>query len=162
MSVSLFNERVNQQTGTRIQPAPGERFRLYQQAQSWGAVFSPTHWTEFQNFALVQNDRFDPNITETPMGSNNWDFKLSWKKYMLYYMYYKKKFTVYPSFPENKSITTHHVEPSPHFPERPSEERLNNELRPKLLELSDIEYMVAEIPEVDSMPMYDMRHTRIQ
>ncbi|KAI8112037.1 hypothetical protein M9435_004532 [Picochlorum sp. BPE23] len=160
MGVSLFNDRVNQLTGETVRVPDSVTFRLYQQAQSWGAIMSPKQWLGFIHFTARLGDEFDPNITEIGYGSNNWDKHSSWKKFLLYYMFYSKKFMVYPTFPDNKSITTHHVEASEHFPVRPSAERLQRELRPRLLEMSDLPAMIAMCTNLhwSDMPAFDMSH----
>lgn len=163
MGISLFNDRVSQLTGETLIVPDLVPYRLYQQAQSWGAVMSPRQWLEFTQFAATLGDEFDPNITDIEYGSNNWDKNSSWKKYLLYYMFYSGKYLVYPTFPDNKSITTHHVEPSEHFPVKPSEDRLRVELRPALLELSDLSTMIAKCKNLDwrEMPVFDMSHRMI-
>ncbi|KAI8112062.1 hypothetical protein M9434_003386 [Picochlorum sp. BPE23] len=160
MGVSLFNDRVNQLTGKVVRVLDSVSFRLYQQAQSWGAIMSAKQWLGFLDFTATLGNEFDPNITEIAYGSNNWDKHSSWKKFLLYYMFYSEKYMVYPTFPENKSITTHHVEASEHFPVRPSAERLQRELRPKLLQVSDLPTMIAKCNYLDwrAMPVFDMSH----
>ncbi|KAI8100269.1 hypothetical protein M9435_006754 [Picochlorum sp. BPE23] len=160
MGVSLFNDRVNQLTGKAVQVPDSVSFRLYQQAQSWGAIMSAKQWLEFVHFTARLGNEFDPNITEIAYGSNNWDKHSSWKKFLLYYMFYSDKYMVYPTFPDNTSITTHHVETSEHFPVRPSAERLQRELRPRLLHLSDLPAMIAKCNYLDwrDMPVFDMSH----
>ena len=157
MGVSLFNDRVNQLTGLRINAPTHVPFRLYQQAQSWGAIMSVLHWTEFLSHVKELGPSYDPNITEKNYTSNNWDHRTSWKKYMLHFMFYSEKFLVYPTFPGNKSITTHHVEPSDHFPSRPSPRRLNEELRPELMLLEDMDSRML-YPCINRMLMFDMSH----
>lgn len=163
MGISLFNDRVNQLTGKALKVPHSVAHRLYQQAQSWGAIMSPRQWKEFTQFTAGLGDEFDPNITEIAYGSNNWGKNSSWKKFLLYYMFYSGKYMVYPTFPDNKSITTHHVEPSEHFPVRPSSKRLQNELRPNLLELSDLPRMTAMCKNLDwrDMPIFDMSHNMV-
>jgi hypothetical protein len=163
MGVSLFNDRVNQLTGESVRVPDSVSFRLYQQAQSWGAIMSAKQWLEFVHFTATSQDEFDPNITEIAYGSNNWDKHSSWKKFLLYYMFYSEKYMVYPTFPDNTSITTHHVEASEHFPVRPSAERLRMELRPRLLQVSDLPTMMAMCKYLDwrDMPVFDMSHYMI-
>ncbi|KAI8100256.1 hypothetical protein M9434_007217 [Picochlorum sp. BPE23] len=155
--------RVNQLTGKAVRVPDSVSFRLYQQAQSWGAIMSAKQWLEFVHFTATLQGEFDPNITEIAYGSNNWDKHSSWKKFLLYYMFYSEKYMVYPTFPDNTSITTHHVEASEHFPVRPSAERLRMELRPRLLQVSDLPTMMAMCKYLDwrDMPVFDMSHYMI-
>lgn len=157
IGISLFNDRVSQQTGERIVVPTGCAFRLYKQAQSWGAIYSALHWSEFLGYVDTIGLEFDPIISEEQYMSNKWSHESSWKKYLLHFMYYRGKYMVFPSFPNNKSITTHHVERSDHFPQKPSLERLNNELRPVLLEVSDLPNMALH-PDFHRMPLFDMSH----
>lgn len=157
IGISLFNDRVSQQTGAPISAPPNCSFRLYQQAQSWGAILSGPGWLEFLTYFDALDQDFDPIISQERYLSNKWSCESSWKKYLLYYMYHHDKFMVYPFFPDNKSITTHHVEVSEHFPKRPSLKRLNDELRPKLLEVEDLPGMHLD-PSIIRMPVYDMSH----
>lgn len=59
---------------------------IYQQAQSWGAVFFPKEWRRFLEYYNTLPADYNPKV---PFNTfiNDWNPRTSWKKYLIAYMY---------------------------------------------------------------------------
>ena len=73
--------------------ANGHDAYFFQNAQSWGQVWSKRMWQEFKEWYQVRKDTpFDKNL---PDNVRNWSDK-SWLKYHIWYCVEKNKYFVYP------------------------------------------------------------------
>ena len=159
LGISLFHELFSEITSRAVScNDPGADFFLYQQGQSWGAVFFPVEWQRFVAFYKTLPESFDPQL---PFESsvNDWNCSTSWKKFLLTYMYSHGKYMIFPNLKERYSFSTHHAEPGVHFWVKPSEEDLKNKFMPKLL--TNRELYPKTLPDFDNMPIYNMKFDRV-
>ncbi|EPQ56436.1 hypothetical protein GLOTRDRAFT_128380 [Gloeophyllum trabeum ATCC 11539] len=87
---------------------------------SWGAVYFPEHWREFQDYLSVRlselrlsiGDNVVPNLR-----SNKWT--KSWKKYFIELTYLRGYVMLYPNFSNFTSLSTNHLEVGSHVRDTP-------------------------------------------
>lgn len=85
-------------------------FLLFQLPSSWGALYKADHWSEFQKYFLVRS--INPKaLVIKDIRSNNWE--KSWKRYMIEFNFFKKRFLVYPSLGK-WSFSTNYFQPGVH------------------------------------------------
>ena len=133
---------------------------IYQQAQSWGAVFFPKEWTRFLNYYNSLPDRdYNPKLPfDTPV--NDWNPRTSWKKYLIFYMFDQGRYMIYPNLKHRFSFSQHHAEPGVHFPEKPHPLYLEHIFMPKLLR--DESLYPTNWPRLNEMPVYNMKFQRVK
>ncbi|GMI44568.1 hypothetical protein TrCOL_g9351 [Triparma columacea] len=131
VGVSLYNPRTIEVIAGRGKfvdfdstKVTGQRLYKHQVPCSWGAVWMPGPWREFLTY-LEGRIREDPEGLHpmTITGSNTMTWKLSWKKFMLEIMYVKDWYVVYPSFKDQVSFATNHVEIGEHIKDKRSQKR---------------------------------------
>ncbi|EPS66725.1 hypothetical protein M569_08051 [Genlisea aurea] len=122
-SISLYTPRVIEVLRERPFWNPTEFFDdadrnmpyLHQLPCSWGAVFFPKHWREFNAYINLRSDRNSTgDQVEIPRSvTNGW--KRSWKKFFIEMMYLRGYVSLYPNFPNQTSFSTNHMEPGVHI-----------------------------------------------
>lgn len=92
--ISLYGNEWSQVADRSFSPAQnGSDVYFFQNAQSWGQVWSYNMWREFKEWYLTHKDfEIDKNI---PDNVRNWSVK-SWLKYHIWYCVQKNKYFVYP------------------------------------------------------------------
>lgn len=102
-AISLYNLRYNEAIESFVSVKNGHRPYIYQQAQSWGAVFLPEPWRRF----LAYVKRFplgkDPLVPDSL--TNRWPFAQSWKKYYMRFMAEEGGYVIYPNLPGGQSYS---------------------------------------------------------
>lgn len=157
--VSLFNEIFSEVVSQPINGGDiGELF-LYQQGQSWGSVYFPDQWNNFVAFFMQLPENFDPQLP-FHTSVNNWDYRTSWKKYLLHYMYYNGLYMIFPNLKDRRSFSQHHAEPGEHFPAKPPTVMLENIFMPPLVK--DEKYYPKGFPILENMEVFNMKFERVQ
>ena len=113
LGLSLYRYMKDELSGRVIEFPDNEPF-LLQQPSSWGAVFFPEAWREFRQWmqTLPPNHNpnlYDPSDPSIDPSSNGWAQRTSWKKYLIYQMYQRGWFMVYPNLPERTVLSTNHL-----------------------------------------------------
>lgn len=77
---------------------------IYQQAQSWGAVFFPKEWRRFLEYYNNLPADFNPKL---PFDTfiNDWNPRTSWKKFLMCYMYDQGRYMIYPNLKHRFSFS---------------------------------------------------------
>eukprot|EP00520_Triparma_pacifica_P000834 CAMPEP_0118637144 /NCGR_PEP_ID=MMETSP0785-20121206/2998_1 /TAXON_ID=91992 /ORGANISM="Bolidomonas pacifica, Strain CCMP 1866" /LENGTH=908 /DNA_ID=CAMNT_0006528315 /DNA_START=219 /DNA_END=2942 /DNA_ORIENTATION=- len=126
---------------------------------SWGALWFPEPWKDFLSY-LTERLVSDPH-GRNPMtlpGSNTMRWKLSWKKFMIEMMYIRDWYVVYPSFKDQTSFATNHVEIGEHIKDKRSQKRFtpgftvplfDEETFHALSPLSSLPESIAAVPFLD-------------
>lgn len=95
----------------------GNKLILFQQPCSWGALYFPWKWREFLTYFRYRRravTRVVDDLKVVPL-SCIWDWKKSWKKYLMELMVIEGYLMVYPSLPRQESFSVHHQEIGEHF-----------------------------------------------
>lgn len=116
IGISLYTPRIIETVNPKI-PIKFDRFVrknlfLYQLPCSWGAAYFAKPWKEYRDFMrhrIVKDD----HVEVYGSTSNGW--KGSWKKYSIEYMWMNDKYMIYPSFENQTSFSTNHLEPGEHI-----------------------------------------------
>ena len=88
---------------------------LQQLPCSWGAVYFPRFWREFQRYMAfrVGPDQLSKRV-DVP-GSVSVGWTASWKKYFIELAWARGYFVLYPNFSNETSLSTNHLEPGEHI-----------------------------------------------
>lgn len=70
--ISLYNPRYNEAIESFVEVDNGHRPYLYQQPQSWGAVFLPEPWRRFLTYVSQFENGKDPLVPDSL--ANRWPF----------------------------------------------------------------------------------------
>ncbi|KDN42827.1 hypothetical protein RSAG8_06581, partial [Rhizoctonia solani AG-8 WAC10335] len=84
---------------------------------SWGAVYFPEHWREFQQYlSLRLSEHVIPatDIVVPNIRSNRWS--RSWKKFFNEMVYLQGYVSLYPNYDYFVSLSTNHLEVGEHVP----------------------------------------------
>lgn len=88
---------------------------LFQTPCSWGALYFPTAWSSFLTY-LQRRLKANNEVSIPNSYTNTW--RVSWKKYLFEFMYFKGFFLVYPNFRGGFSLSTNHMETGEHVNEK--------------------------------------------
>lgn len=195
--ISLYTPRVIETTHPR-QNFPFNRTMisngtmrspfLLQLPCSWGALFFPQSWSEYQKYIakrlelesqLSASSSIPTNLTKSELKqqitryeipylrSNRW--RKSWKKYFIEYIVHKGLVMLYPNMPNQTSFSTNHMEVGQHFSEK---HRLQMRLRwsyqvPLLEENVGLKQWMAllpdgKLPEWRALPVLNVNHTVVE
>lgn len=100
------------------QIGPENSLFLFQQPCSWGALYFPLKWREYLEY--YNKRRRGPHAANTAEGlevipqSCVFNWKNSWKKYLMEMMILKGYVMLYPSLPLQESFSVHHREQGEH------------------------------------------------
>ncbi len=87
---------------------------LHQLPNSWGALYFPWIWRDFVKYHRWRksiNDDLLPRIV--PNSATN-DWRRSWKRYLVEYVYFNGLYMHHPTLPDQASFSTHHREQGEH------------------------------------------------
>lgn len=85
---------------------------LQQLPCSWGAVYFPSPWKAFHSY-LTNQIRNATTVKIPHSATNGWAG--SWKKYLIEWMLLHEDFMLYPSYSNQTSFSTNHLEPGEHI-----------------------------------------------
>ncbi len=108
--ISLYSPSWNEISWTLFQPNDNMiPFYLLQLPCSWGTMYYTTVWSNFLNWYDDNYKKFDLlNVSTLPLihrsMTNTWNYKKSWKLYMLRYMMENHLYLLYPK--DNSYSTT--------------------------------------------------------
>ncbi|KAF8603748.1 hypothetical protein BDV93DRAFT_441738 [Ceratobasidium sp. AG-I] len=91
---------------------------------SWGAVYFPEHWREFQQYlALRLSEHTMPvdDIVVPDLRSNKWS--RSWKKFFNEMVFLRGYVSLYPNYEYFVSLSTNHLEVGEHVPPNVNQEK---------------------------------------
>lgn len=167
IGISLYNPRTIEVIASRGKfvnfdstKITKETLYAHQVPCSWGAVWFPTPWMEFLTY-LSSRIASDPQ-GQHPMtlpGSNTITWKLSWKKFIIEMMYIKDLYMIYPSFTDQTSFATNHVEIGEHIKDKKSQKRFTPGFTIPIFTLDSFEIMcpLASFPSsLDSITFLDI------
>lgn len=95
-----------------------DKLFLFQQPCSWGALYFPWKWREYLEY--YNKRRRGPSMANTAEGievipkSCVFNWTRSWKKYFMELMVLKGYVMIYPSLPDQESLSVHHREEGEH------------------------------------------------
>ncbi|KAG9100680.1 hypothetical protein FRC06_003860 [Ceratobasidium sp. 370] len=137
---------------------------------SWGAVYFPEHWREFQRYlALRLSEDFMPvsDLVVPDLRSNKWS--RSWKKFFNEMVFLRGYVSLYPNYHHFVSLSTNHLEMGEHVPANINQEKQRQYFLPlmqdaavtklnpgsvhgvKLLDLP-----LSNLPEWSALPILDL------
>ena len=96
----------------------GNQLILLQQPCSWGALYFPWKWRKFLSYYRSRRQRTNKVVDDIKVIPKScvWDWKKSWKKYLMEMMVIEGYLMIYPSLPRQESFSVHHQEIGEHFP----------------------------------------------
>ena len=80
---------------------------------SWGSVYFPRHWRQFQDYMARVLLKVEPPYTVPGSASNGW--AASWKKHFIELVHQRRWVALYPNFANQTSFSTNHLEPGEHI-----------------------------------------------
>lgn len=86
---------------------------LFQNPNSWGALYFPWSWKKFQKYYSLRKSHFSQTNILPLSNSNSWDH--SWKKYFIEFMVLNSLLQIYPLFSEESGYSVHHREIGAHI-----------------------------------------------
>ena len=167
---------------------------LHQLPCSWGALYFGEHWKIFSQYMAsrirqekerehqVESIR---NVNETSLGavvnymglrgdsrelsvkpplSSTPGWTSSWKKFMIEIMYVHGWYMLYPSFPDQVSFSTNHLEIGEHIqehdPDHLAEDYTVPLFQPKHKQIFEMyRQFPIEVPPIKTLPILDLLHT---
>ncbi|CAE6454639.1 unnamed protein product [Rhizoctonia solani] len=102
---------------------------------SWGAVYFPEHWREFQQYlSLRLSEHVMPatDIVVPNLRSNKWS--RSWKKFFNEMVYLQGYVSLYPNYEYFVSLSTNHLEVGEHVPANINQEKQSQYFLPLMQE----------------------------
>lgn len=96
---------------------------------SWGAIYFPEHWREFNTYLSSRIDKptsieLDPIVPH--VRSNRWTH--SWKRFFIELVYLRGYVMLYPNFADFASLSTNHLEIGSHVQARSAMSPLKRDL----------------------------------
>ncbi|EKF39410.1 hypothetical protein MOQ_000363 [Trypanosoma cruzi marinkellei] len=154
----LFRPIVDEISRRRVHVKNDYAPFLLQQPCSWGAVYLPGPWRRFRELFERERNR-DPTVKRPEWAvnpvSNSWSYKSSWKKYLIYYMYWNGWYMMYPNLPEKLVLSTSLLLPGEH-PTPPKKLFLLEVLRKEHLEKDFVKESLVKFASMKDMQVYDM------
>ncbi len=136
---------------------------------SWGAMWLPGPWKEFLDYLTARIAEWEQTgsaklpVVSVPL-SNTMTWKMSWKRYMIELMYTKELFMLYPSYPNQLSFATNHIEIGEHIKTDRDRNRFKKGFTVPLLDDSTLEALRSEgidplklppsLGEVDALDLF--------
>ncbi|CCO28434.1 putative mitochondrial carrier C8C9,12c [Rhizoctonia solani AG-1 IB] len=102
---------------------------------SWGAVYFPEHWREFQQYLslrLSEHLMLTTDIVVPNLRSNKWS--RSWKKFFNEMVYLRGYASLYPNYDHFVSLSTNHLEAGEHVPMNINQEKQRQYFLPLMQE----------------------------
>lgn len=96
--------------------SPEIKYYKYQLLGTWGAVFFPRHWKEFQQWYHSLNPGFEPCVPT--LYSNFWwkrKPKSVWSQWFIRFAFERGYYSLYTNFPNEMALVTNHREPGENF-----------------------------------------------
>lgn len=107
--ISLYNLRYNEAVEDFVQFPGGAHPVVYQQPQSWGAVYLPEPWRRFLAYQKqFTKDGRDPLVADSL--TNRWPMAASWKKTFIRFTVETGGYFLYPNLDGGFSYSTNHAE----------------------------------------------------
>lgn len=125
---------------------------------SWGAIYYPTHWKMFLEYmssrllsintfaekhSIKKSDgRYSELLAVYPPNLVTPGWQASWKKFMVEIMYVEGWYMLYPSYPNQVSFSTNHLEVGEHITVNDTDHKAKDYTVP-LMQLEDLHAMRA-------------------
>lgn len=158
VELTMPRRRVDMQAdlGTLPASAGGGVPHLYLQQLpcSWGSLFLPRPWLLFRAYMQARLEGA-PGPLVPRSASNGWS--TSWKKFMIELSHLSGGVFLYPSFPNQSSLSTNHLEKGEHIGGKKNKltHRPIDFTVPLLLNLSDLRQLWPPQP-LDALPVRDL------
>ncbi|GAA6057697.1 hypothetical protein NBRC10513_003040 [Rhodotorula toruloides] len=161
-AISLYNIRYNEAIESFVSVENGNRPYIYQQAQSWGAVFLPEPWRRFLTYVKRFPAGKDPLVPDSL--TNRWPYAQSWKKYYMRFMAEEGGYVIYPNLPGGESYSTNHVEVGTNDKVSQTDERrtIHAKFRVPLLPREADFGSLQVYPPLSSLEVYTMQHQPLE
>ncbi|GAA6019196.1 hypothetical protein JCM8202_000930 [Rhodotorula sphaerocarpa] len=157
-AISLYNLRYNEAREAFVQVENNHAPYIYQQPQSWGAVFLPEPWRQYTRWMETFPDGQDPVVPDSL--TNRWPYRQSWKKYYIRFLLERGGYVIYPNLPEGLSYSTNHVEVGTN--DKPADPAARAAIHAKfkvpLLPRSDDMSRLQVYPRLSSLDVYSLQH----
>ncbi|QRV88854.1 ATP-binding cassette sub-family A member 3 [Ceratobasidium sp. AG-Ba] len=137
---------------------------------SWGAVYFPEHWREFQRYlSLRLSGHLMPvdELVVPDLRSNNWS--RSWKKFFNEMVFLRGYVSLYPNYSHFVSLSTNHLERGEHVPADLTEEKQKYYFLPLMQDAANahrhqgatrgvtlLDLPLANLPEWSTLPVLDL------
>ncbi|GAA5852127.1 hypothetical protein JCM8547_000166 [Rhodosporidiobolus lusitaniae] len=158
--ISLYNLRYNEAIEAFVSVENNNQPYIYQQPQSWGAIYAPEPWRRFKTWFHAFPTTQDPLVPDSM--TNRWPFATSWKKYYIRFMVEMGGYMIYPNLPEGKSYSTNHVEVGTNdkASQLAAQKIIHGKFRVPLLLRSD-DFSLQMFPPLSSLDVYTLQHEKI-
>lgn len=145
----------------------GNKLILLQQPCSWGALYFPWKWREFLTYFRGRRRLVNRVIDDLQVVPKSliWDWKKSWKKYLMEMMVIEGYLMVYPTLPGQESFSVHHQETGEHFKIVTGRERkVANYFLVPLASDQSAGSLIEEIGRIDlsRLPIFSFYHFPVQ
>ncbi|KAL7342863.1 glycosyl transferase family 64 domain-containing protein [Rhodotorula toruloides] len=161
-AISLYNIRYNEALESFVSVKNGHRPYIYQQAQSWGAIFLPENWRRFTTYVKRFPAGKDPLIPDSL--TNRWPFAQSWKKYYMRFMAEEGGYVIYPNLPGGQSYSTNYVEVGTNdkVTQLAAQKIIHAKFRVPLLPREANFHSLQVYPPLSSLEVYTMQHQALE
>lgn len=142
-----------------------DRLFLFQQPCSWGALYFPWKWREYLKFYSKRNLGLELDIVPQ---SCIFKWQRSWKKYLMELMVLEGYVMLYPSLPDQQSLSINHREPGEHT-NIEIEHALVNELNPNVVDYfvvpmakaEQIKLLMESLSTIKNFPLVSFYHFKV-
>ena len=165
--LALYRPVYDELTFRPIPPRGRYRYPfVMQQPCSWGQVFFPGPWRYFRHWRgnMLRRGK-EPRLSNANpaiwVSSDFWPSQSSWKKYLIYLMYEKGLFMIYPDLPQRHVLSTNHFMKGEHSTPDYNLHHLPL-LTPEVVQRwSDLgmRYNIYQMPPLDHLKVLDFRAT---
>ncbi|RNF12434.1 hypothetical protein TraAM80_00286 [Trypanosoma rangeli] len=156
----IFDELSNKRVHVNNNYAPF----LLQQPCSWGSVYLPGPWRRFREFFEKEKEK-DIKVRRLEGArnptSNYWNYKSSWKKYLVYHMYRNGLYMIYPNLPKKLVLSTSLLLPGEH-PTPPKKLFILSVVRKEHLQDELVERSLRQFTNMKDMKVYDVMFDEAQ
>jgi hypothetical protein len=179
VGISLNTPRLNEigtpvMSWSPIQVIGNATQYLHQLPSSWGALFFPAPWRQFLDFYRFRIKAPTSGLlaeVDTIIDTCLSQWKRSWKKYLVEWMYMRGTVMLYPSMPYQQCFSRHYREPGEHTGDfGRAESHLLETVKPtnnqinELVKSNSLIYakMIKEMGRIEELPILSLHHEKVR
>lgn len=159
-------DEVNLNHSIWLPDMKGNKLFLFQQPCSWGALYFPWKWREFLKYYRKRRHLSKHSIDDLKIIPNSciWDWKKSWKKYLMELMVIEAYMMIYPSLPNQESFSVHHHEEGEHFLKIEGTRPVIDYFKVPLASNEAASSLIEEIKTIDlsTLPKFSFHHFPVE
>ncbi|GAA5985543.1 hypothetical protein JCM10908_007019 [Rhodotorula pacifica] len=159
-AISLYNLRYNEAVEDFVTIDNKHTPYIYQQPQSWGAIYLPEPWRQFKLW--MKNFPWDKDPVVPDSLTNRWPYQRSWKKFYIRFLLERGGYLIYPNLPDQLSYSTNHVEVGTN--DKPADPQaraaIHAKFRVPLLSRDDEMSRMQVYPKLSALQVYSLQHEK--